>query len=210
MSSPLILAFDVVNQQYVAGYKGSASALPDFRQGQFQTKIYLVQPVSDSIPGVTSYEAFDAGDYDGLRVGFWNNSTGTIGDEDANNLALTDQLGWAYITTDPDYPYFAGVINTFTDQVAAHIGSANNKRAYFAVNLVLGLVLTPVFDHKNGENVNLLSATDGGGGVPIDMTGLVPLITLPLQFKNPVTGHIFAMTETEDDPPTLQYTCLNP
>lgn len=208
--SQLILAFDVVNQAYVGGYNGSAAVLPAFRQGQYQTKIYLVQPVSNALPGSNSYEAFDATGYDGLRVGIWSASTGTLGDEDANVLALTDQLGWAYVTSDPDNPYFAGTFNTLTQQVADWIGTATSKAAFFAANLTNGTALSPVLDQKGGVNVTLYAGTDGGGGVPIDMTQLVPLVGLPLQFKNPATGHIFAIVESASSPPTLEFVCLNP
>ncbi len=193
----LSFAFDVVNQAFVPGYNGGAQNLPDFRQGKYPgTKIYLVQPVADFIPGQTQeYEAYNATGK-GLRVGFWSESTGDLGDEDAANLALTDQLGWTYNTDDADFPYFTGEINTYTQQVADFVASDNSKKAYFAVNLTSGGVLTPVFDHKGSTNVTLLSATDGGGGVPVDMTRAVPRITLPMELFDPGSGEIYLWSRT--------------
>lgn len=210
MVHQLILAFDVVNQVLVS-YRGSATSLPQFRQGSYRTKIYLVQPDADSPPGTIQYEIADVvGVYDGLRVGFWKASTGTIGDEDTNVLALTDQLGWSYNTTDdPSYPYFEGVINTHTQEMADWIGSESSKTAFFAVNLVIGSTLYPVLDQYGGsKNATINAATDAGGGVPVSMTGGVPIVKLPVQFLDEATGELYALTRTSAG--VLSFTWINP
>lgn len=191
----LILAFDVINQAYVGGYASSALSLPSFRQGQYVARIYLVQPVAESIPGQQEYEAYDSTGYS-LRVGIWSSSTGTLGDEDALALALTDQTGWTYNTSVAGFPYYTGTFNTYTSEMASLIGSSNSASAYFAVNLTAGGILFPVYDHRGANNVTVLSATDGGGGAPVDMTSSTPRITLPLEILDPGSGELFAITRT--------------
>lgn len=208
--SQLVLAFDVVNQRLVS-FQGSSLSLDNFRQSVFDVTVYLVQPTANLIPGQASYTIFDATAYDGLRVGIWQNSTGTAGDAAGLLLALTDQTGWTYTTDISGNKCFTGQFNVNTDQVATWLGTAAYKPAFFAINLTLGTLLYTVFDQRSGStNCTINAATDEFSGVPINVTGIVPLISLPCQWKNAATGHIFALTEVASSPPTLQFTCINP
>ncbi len=204
------LAFDVVNQKIVGSYKGSAAALDFFRQGVFVVKLFLVQPATDFVQGRASYEGFDSTGYDGLRVGFWKDSTGTLHDSDANQLVLVDQLGWTYDNSDPDNQFYVGLIDLRTQEMADWIGLAKSKGCYFAINLVAGADLYPVYDQRNNTNATVYAATDDGTGNGINTQARPPLLTLPLQIKSPSTGHIFVMEEEVGDPPTIKFTCLNP
>ena len=205
MSQPVLkLAFDVVNQALVS-YVGSVDRLPPLRQAHYPVRIYLVQPIADAPPNGEQYELYDASGFDGLRIGIWSNSTGIIGDDDAYKLALCSELDLAYVDDGDGNMCFQGTLNTLTDQMADHIDTANSADAYLAVNLVLGGVLTPVFDQQGGTNIKIYSATDGGSGViPVDMTAAVPMITLPLHIKDPDSGELYAIVRTA--PGTLQFT----
>lgn len=170
MARQLTLAFDAVNHRLVRNYRGSANVL-EFGQTTYSTRIYLVQPSADSIPGLPAYEAFDSTGFAGLRVGLWSDSTGTLSDSDEYLLALTPDSGWTYNDDAPLYPYYEGELNFYTEQVADFLGSEKTGSAYFAVNLMAGTSLYAVFDHVNGRtNASLYSATDEGGGTPIDVT----------------------------------------
>jgi len=205
----LILAFDVVNQSLVP-FKGSSATLPPFRQGVYATRIYLVQPSPTFVPGSAAYQTYDASDFDGIRVGFWSASTGTLDDSDDYLLALTPHTDWTPGTDDDGDDYFDGDLNTFTAQMASHIGAAAYKAAYFAVNLVDGTTLRPVFDQKQGAtNVIVNSATDDGSGtLPVDMTEAIPTTTLPWHVVDPGSGEIYALTRTSAG--VLEWSWLNP
>lgn len=211
----LILAFDVVNQTLVSGYNGSASALGPIRQGKFDARIYLVEPNPDFITGqpvIEQYSAFDVSSYAGIRLGIWDNSTGTLNDSGANVLALTAQENWTYVTTAPLLPYFSGTVNTLTEEMEAHIGSSNSKAAYFAINLVRDTDLFPVFDHRSTSNIIVYSATDDGGGVlPIVITGAAARIPLPMQFGPDADGLVWVLsTWLEAGVPAWSFACINP
>ncbi len=193
----LVYAFDVVNQAIVS-FNGSSISLNSFRQGRFPAKIYLVKPKPNFATGQSSaYEGYDPrdDDFDGLRVGFWKDSTGTLSDSDPNKLALTDQLGWTFDPdTDPDAPFFYGYIDLSLEVMANWIADAKSKGCYFAVNLVAGAALSPVFDQKGSANSIVYAATDDGIGAGVDMLDAIPIINLPCKFKA-ANGHIYLIEE---------------
>lgn len=205
----LILAFDVVNQTLVQ-FKASAAALPPLRQGVYTLRLYLLQPNPEFIPGRPSYEIFDTSSFDGLRVGIWSDSTGTLDDSAEFLLALTPHTGFTATTDDDGDACFDGSFNTFTQQMADHIGEDTHAAAYFAVNLVSGTTLYPVFDQKQGAtNVIVNAATDDGSGdLPVDMTETIPTTTLPWHVIDPGSGEIFALTRTSSG--VLEFVWLNP
>ena len=204
----LSLSFDVVNRALVP-FKGTSAILPDFRQTRYSARIYLVQPVSSPIPGSDSYEIFDASEFEGLRLGLWKGTTGTLGDAPALLLALADQLNWNLVQDDDGDDCWEGTLNCNTTQVETYLGGASSKRAYLAVNLTSGTELHEVYDHRGGtQNCTINSATDEFSGVAIDITAAVSTITLPLQIINPVNGHVFALSETSDG--VLTWVWTNP
>lgn len=208
MAQQLVLAFDVVNQALVF-FNGSAGALPQFRQGAYNTTIYLVRPVPGAIPGVSSYEPIDATEYDGIRVGIWSHTTGDTGDENNYLLALTPQEGWTYDISDPDLPCFTGVFNTHTDEMAGYIGGEAYKDAYFAVNQVKGLDLYPVFDHKQGaKNCTINSATDAGPSFSIVMTQGTPFLPVGTQIRG-ANGEVWAFVADPNNVGNLLITRVN-
>ncbi len=196
--SQLVLAFDVVNQALVP-YQGSPSALPQFRQGVYDLTIYLVQPVTDVVPGLNEYEAFDSTGYDSIRVGIWKDSTGTLDDSSEYVLALAPSESWTYDDSNPDYPVFTGQLNCNTAEMAAFIGADTHKAAYFAVNLVAGAVLHPVFDHRLGAtNCTVNSATDDASGVlPVAVTDGRRLLQLPVYLRSEDGAREYVITENE-------------
>lgn len=173
----LILAFDVVNRTLIAS-NGSTTDLTSMRRGLYATRIYLRQSGSDfnAINGA-NYTAFTITGFDGIRAGVWPTSAGT----DANLLTLTDQTGWTYNTDDADNPYWSGTLNFATTQIATWIGTDATKGAYFAVNLVKGADLYPVYDQTGATNITILQATDPGSGSGTDMTGVLPKLQCPFQ-----------------------------
>lgn len=202
----IVLAFDVVNQK-LASFQGSAATLPPFRQASYQLRVYLVQPVADSVPGEEQYEIFDSTSFDGLRIGFWSSTTGTLGDSPSFVLALTPQTDLIYVAD--TYSYYQGEISLYTQQIAAAMGSNSTLSAYLAVNLVDGATLYPVYDHEGGStNVVINSATDEGGGLPIDVHATVPNVDLPVHFTDAASGEVYALTRTAAG--VLEFVWLNP
>lgn len=194
--SQLIWAFDAINHCFVPNYHGSNAVLGPLRQSTYNVKIYLVQPTTDSVPGGANYEKFESAGYDGIRLGLWENATGTLAGEDPFILALSDQTRWTYNTDDGDYPYFTGTFSVNTEEVAAWIGSACSARAYLALNLVLGTELYEVFDQKGSPNIVVYAASDGGSGQAVSLTGPVPRFTLPCEFVDPETNEIYTLRRT--------------
>ncbi len=170
----------------------------------------LCQPKPNAVPGQASYIGYDPrdDDFDGLRVGFWKNSTGTLNDSDANKLALTDQLGWQFdFSTEPGTPFFTGYMDLSGDAMADWIGAGKSKACYFAVNLVDGAALSPVFDQKGNTNSVVYSTTDDGVGNGINNLGIAPQVTLPFQALDIATGELYALTRTA--PGVLEWTWIN-
>lgn len=211
MPGTLSLAFDVVNQTIVS-WNGSTTNL-SLGQTVYDCTVRLVQPTASATPNQPAYEPFDDTDYDGIRMGIWSDSTGTLDDSSTYVLALTLHAGFTKNTDDAEDPYWEGQLNCYTEQVADFIQDATNhqtRAAYFAVNLVSGTTLSRVYDHRDGRtNCVLNSATDDGSGdLPVDMTTVIPTVTLPWHFRDAATGEVYALTRTSAG--VVEFVWVNP
>ena len=188
---------------------GSVGDWTKSNRGLFHVHIYLRQdsPTANIInQGATVKFDAPAG-YDGLRVGFWPTSPGT----DANQLTLTDQTGWTYNEGDADNPYWEGNINLLTDAITTWLNGECDATCYFAVNLVSGADLYPVFDQKNcAVNFTIYERTDPGSGNGTNMTGAIPMLPLPTLLGPDSNGKIWRIDGISGSPPTLDITCINP
>lgn len=215
MAQPqLILAFDVVNNLLVSNWQGSRSGVPQFSQSNYTLRLYLLQPNPDAIVGSVAattqqYSTYDLTGFDGVRLGLWSNSTGTLDDSSGYLLALTPHTGFTLTEDEDGNECFEGEFNTFTQQIADWLGAAQTKAAYLACYLVSGVTLTKVYDQQNGQtNALVNSATDDGSGIlPIDMTQEIPLIPFPCHFRAS-SGNVYALEETS--PGVVQWVWLNP
>lgn len=211
MPGTLKLSFDVVNQTLVS-WQGSTTNL-DFGQTLYDVQVRLVEPDTSAAPNLPAYTAFDDSDYDGIRLGIWSDSTGTMDDSSTYVLALTLHSAFTKNTDDAADPYWEGQLNCYTQQVADFIQAASGNKtraAYFACNLVSGTTLSRVYDHKGGRtNCVLNSATDDGSGdLPVDMTTAIPTVALPWHFTDATSGETYALTRTSAG--VLTFVWINP
>lgn len=211
MPGTLKLSFDVVNQTIVS-HNGSTTRL-ELGQTTYDIQVRLVQPATSYTPNSPAYTAFDDSDYDGIRVGIWSDSTGTLSDSSTYVLALTLHAGFTKNTDDAADPYWEGQLNCYTQQVADFIQGATDHKtraAYFACNLVSGSTLSRVYDHRGGStNCTLNSATDDGSGdLPVDMTTVIPTVALPWHFRDAASGEIYALSRTSAG--VVEFVWVNP
>lgn len=186
----LKLTFDVTTGNLVP-WQGSASTLPDFRQGRTPVQIRFVTPNPDAIVGsintsFSQYEVADLTGYLGVRMGIWSNSTGTLDDSSAFLIALIPHTDFTYDTSDLADPFFSGTFNTYTTEMANAIGLNKSLSAYFAVGFVnADLTLQPVYDQRGSANCTVYSATDdASGALPTSAIPGYRAITLPVYFKS--------------------------
>jgi hypothetical protein len=211
MPGTLKLSFDVVNQTLVS-WQGSTTRL-EFGQTAYACQIRLVEPATTFSPNSPAYTAFDDTDYDGIRLGIWSDSTGTLSDSATYVLALTPHTGFTKNIADSEDPFWEGTLNCYTQQVADFVQAASGNKtraAYLACNLVSGSTLTRVFDHRAGAtNCTLNSATDDGSGdLPVDMTTAIPTVTLPWHFRDAASGEIYALSRTSAG--VVEFVWVNP
>ncbi len=186
----LILAFDVVNKALVS-FKGSSTDLSRLRQTNYDAIVYLVQPSTTPIPGVAQYETMTGADSVGLRLGIWDNTTGTLDDSDTYKVAFNGESDW---TWNSDLGGFTGRFNCRTQELAAQIGTGKSASLYFAAAYSSGGEIQAVFDHNNATNCTVLSSTDDGGNAPMSVNGNMVVFASPFAIRNPVNGALAIAT----------------
>lgn len=203
-AATLILAFDTVNQTLVPSFQGSSGSLPQFRQANYRVRVYLVQPLPNSLPGQPSYQVFPDSGAVGFRMGIWSDSTGTLDDSDDFKLVFTGETGWTQTTDDDDIPCFEGNFNCRTTELAAALGAGQTGRFYFAAGFTQDGELQPVFDQFGGaENVTVNSSTDDGSAAPVSVINNTYIFPSPFGIKNLATGKISLHTVDADGNETI-------
>lgn len=205
----LKLTFDVTNGALVP-WMGSASQLPDFRQGRTAVEIRFVTPNPDAIVGSVNsqfaqYVAASETGFAGCRLGLWDGTNFTDGSSGDGLFALATEL--TLNTTDAEDPFWEGDFDLQTTEIAALTGQSAS--VYFTVTRVnTDLSLTAVYDQRGSTNAVIYSATDDGfASLSSAASARIP-VKLPLRMLDEASGEIYEITRVSAG--VVQFVWANP
>lgn len=126
------------------------------------------------------------------RVTIASQATGTGGDEDTYVLA---KIREADFTWDADQSGFTANLPLNTTQMEAAIGTGESVVAEFEVRWSIGGNLSTLLAGPKNA-VTIYANADEGSDPAVDIVDGVQRFTLPMQFRDPVSGELYALTRT--------------
>jgi hypothetical protein len=170
----------------------SVAQLPALSQ---RDAVALLIQIADPATGVGSAVNILATDdisTGSLRVTVSQKATGTAGDE---NEWLLAKLREADFTWDAAQSGFTAVLNLNTVQMQNYIAAAESCQAEFEVRYSKGGALSTLLPGPKNK-VTIWANDDEGADVAVDILLGVPTFTLPVQFRDPASGELYALTRT--------------